>query len=352
MDNLREILVSEITGLKSLLRLNADGVGDDDDLVAQLTRIRISLEKFSAELLGSTRSMDVITPDTLPSSISSSPTRSSSGLNSNRSSTTTAASLDDCAPSGGGGGNVGGLEEDDAFLRLSSLLAGLQAQAEAAVSSGFSTSAPTTPLVRAFMDSDSNSSADDDATVSPGSLGSSGEVGRKCELTRTLSLPHPFLAPAPRRLRKAATIGASLREENASAASGGRDRNNPTVNITSASDSPLSSGAGGDTGFPPTPPPSLRRRGRPESRHRPTLSDVFDVPSPTPTTPDRRNSPLPKELEIEGLLTEFLEDRAKVEMGFRWVWVYLLGGGMVWALVGWLLGWGCVECAVGCELGR
>lgn len=38
MDNLREILVSEITGLKSLLRLNADGVGDDDDLVAQLTR--------------------------------------------------------------------------------------------------------------------------------------------------------------------------------------------------------------------------------------------------------------------------------------------------------------------------
>ncbi|KAG0129533.1 hypothetical protein HOY82DRAFT_579726 [Tuber indicum] len=345
MDNLRETLVSEITGLKSLLRLNADGVGDDDDLVAQLTRTRISLEKFSTELLGSTRSTDVVTPDTLPSSLSSSPTRSSSSLNSNRSSTTTAASLDDCTPSGGG------LEEDDAFLRLSSLLAGLQAQAEAAVSSGFSTSAPTTPLVRAFVDSDSNSSGDEDAAISPGVLGSSGEVKRKCELTRTLSLPHPFLAPAPRRLRKAATIGVSLREEAASTASGGKDRNNPTVNITPVPDSPPWNGAGGDTGFPLTPPPSLRRRGRAESRHRPTLSDVFDVPSPTPT-PDRRNSWLPKELEIDGLLTEFLEGREGVEMGFRWVWMYLLGGGIVWAFVGWLLSWGCVECAANCELGR
>ncbi|RPA93712.1 hypothetical protein L873DRAFT_1703895 [Choiromyces venosus 120613-1] len=349
MDNLREILVSEITGLKSLLRLNADGVGDDDDLVAQLTRTRISLEKFSTELLGSTRSTDVITPDTLPSSVSSSPTRSS--LNSNRSSaTTTAASLDDCTLSGGVNG--GGLEEDDAFLRLSSLLAGLQAQAEAAVSSGFSTSAPTTPLVRTFVDSDSNSSTDGDSAITPGVLGSNGEFRQKCELTRTHSLPHPFLAPAPRRLRKAASTGISLREETASAAAANsaKDQSHPTVNVTLALDSPLWAGAGGDTGRPPTLPPALRRRGKPEDRHRPTLSDVFDVPSPAPTTPDRRNSLLPKELEIEGLLTEFLEDREKAETGFRWVWVYLLGGGIVWALVGWLLRWGCVECAA--RLGR
>ncbi|PUU74842.1 hypothetical protein B9Z19DRAFT_1103254 [Tuber borchii] len=349
MDNLREILVSEITGLKSLLRLNADGVGDDDDLVAQLTRTRISLEKFSTELLGSTRSTDVITPDTLPSSVASSPTRSGSSLSSNRSSTTTAASLDGCTPSGGANG---GLEEDDAFLRLSSLLAGLQAQAEAAVSSGVSTSAPTTPLVRTFVDSDSNSSADEDAAISPGISGSSGKVRQKCELTRTLSLPHPFLAPAPRKLRKAATLGVSLREECASDANGGNDRGNPTVNITSAPDSPPWNGAGGDTGFRPTPPPSLRYRGKSGNRHRPTLSDVFDVPSPTPTTPDRKNSLLPEGLEIEGLLTEFLEAREKVEMGFQWVWVYLLSGGIVWALVGWLLSWGCMECAVSCEMGR
>ena len=312
-------------------------------------RTRISLEKFSTELLGSTRSTDVITPDTLPSSVSSSPTRSASSLNSNRSSTTTAASLDGCAPSGG---VSGGLEEDDTFLRLSSLLAGLQAQAEAAVSSGFSTSAPTTPLARAFVDSDSNSSADEEGAISPGILGSNGEIRQKCELTRTLSLPHPFLAPAPRRLRKAATVGVSLREECASTASDGNHRGNPTVNITSAPDSPPWNGAGGGAGFPPTPPPSLRCRGKPGNRHRPTLSDVFDVPSPTPSTPDRRNSLLPEGLEIEGLLTEFLEVREKVEMGFRWVWVYLLGGGIVWALVGWLLSWGCVECAVSCEIGR
>lgn len=315
--------------------------------VNEVDRTRISLEKFSTELLGSTRSTDVITPDTLPSSVASSPTRPTSSLNSNRSSTTTAASLDGCTPSGGVNG---GLEEDDTFLRLSSLLAGLQAQAEAAVSSGFSTSAPTTPLVRTFVDSDSNSSADEDAAISPGILGSSGEVRQKCELTRTLSLPHPFLAPAPRRLRKTATLGVSLREDCASDANGGNDRGNPTVNITSAPDSPPRSGVGGDTGFPPTPPPSLRCRGKSGIRHRPTLSDVFDVP--TPTTPDRRNSLLPEGLELEGLLTEFLEAREKVEMGFRWVWVYLLGGGIVWALVGWLLSWGCMECVVSCEMGR
>lgn len=41
MAYLREVLVSEVTGLKSLLRLTADGIGDSDDLVAQLTRYDI-----------------------------------------------------------------------------------------------------------------------------------------------------------------------------------------------------------------------------------------------------------------------------------------------------------------------
>jgi hypothetical protein len=38
MDLLRDTLVAEITGLKSLLRLSSDGIGDDDDLVVHLTR--------------------------------------------------------------------------------------------------------------------------------------------------------------------------------------------------------------------------------------------------------------------------------------------------------------------------
>lgn len=38
MEQSRETLSEHLTGLKSLLRLNADGVGDDDDLTIQLNR--------------------------------------------------------------------------------------------------------------------------------------------------------------------------------------------------------------------------------------------------------------------------------------------------------------------------
>lgn len=38
MEVSRETLSEHLTGLKSLLRLNADGIGDDEDLATQLTR--------------------------------------------------------------------------------------------------------------------------------------------------------------------------------------------------------------------------------------------------------------------------------------------------------------------------
>ena len=54
--------------------------------------------------------------------------------------------------------------------------------------------------------------------------------------------------------------------------------------------------------------------------------------------------------DLEGLLAEFLEERGlfvehhQQDMAFRWVWVYVLSGGLVWTAVGWLLGWGCGPC--------
>ncbi|KAI5858458.1 hypothetical protein BZA05DRAFT_4525 [Tricharina praecox] len=53
------------------------------------------------------------------------------------------------------------------------------------------------------------------------------------------------------------------------------------------------------------------------------------------------------ELDIEGMLTEFLELAARngeQDMMFRWVWTYMLSGGIVWMFVGWFLGWGCSGC--------
>jgi hypothetical protein len=99
-----------------------------------------------------------------------------------------------------------------------------------------------------------------------------------------------------------------------------------------------------DDGMPPTPPPSIRKREN--AKGRPALSPAsFNTPTPSPQL-ERRNSNLPKELEIEGLLAEFLESRERAEVMFKWVWIYLLGGGIVWGVVGWVLGWGCTECSV------
>lgn len=49
MEQSRETLSEHLTGLKSLLRLNADGVGDDDDLTIQLNRYIFVLYPFFIE---------------------------------------------------------------------------------------------------------------------------------------------------------------------------------------------------------------------------------------------------------------------------------------------------------------
>jgi hypothetical protein len=56
--------------------------------------------------------------------------------------------------------------------------------------------------------------------------------------------------------------------------------------------------------------------------------------------------------DFEGILAEFLDERIfgrygeqqRQDVMFRWVWVYILSGGLVWAAVGWFLKWGCSAC--------
>ena len=58
-------------------------------------------------------------------------------------------------------------------------------------------------------------------------------------------------------------------------------------------------------------------------------------------------SPQSVELDIEGMLTEFLELSVKngeQDMVFRWVWIYMMSGGIMWLFVGWFLRWGCSGC--------
>jgi hypothetical protein len=187
-------------------------------------------------------------------------------------------------------------DDDDAFVRLSTLLAGLQAQAEAAVSSRFVVSAPSTPL--------------------PSEDGEKGGGG--CTLQRAASLPYPILAPAPRG-RRVGTVAIAKGEEGSSAVDGRDD----------------------DDGM--LAPSVLKGR----EKTWPSLSVSVSPREMPPSTPlfERKNSGIPsKEMEIEGLLSEFLESRDKVEVMFRWVWMYLLGGGVVWWAVGLALGWGCGQC--------
>ncbi|KAI5776614.1 hypothetical protein EDC01DRAFT_775089 [Geopyxis carbonaria] len=58
------------------------------------------------------------------------------------------------------------------------------------------------------------------------------------------------------------------------------------------------------------------------------------------------------ETDLERLVGEFLDERlgrGEEELMFRWVWMYLMGGGIVWWLVAWALQWGC-SCANGGDL--
>lgn len=72
----RDILAEELTNLRSLLRLNADGIGDEADLISQLNQTRAAIDQFYT-ILCERRDL-LVTPETLPpgspaSSIATSP---------------------------------------------------------------------------------------------------------------------------------------------------------------------------------------------------------------------------------------------------------------------------------------
>lgn len=58
------------------------------------------------------------------------------------------------------------------------------------------------------------------------------------------------------------------------------------------------------------------------------------------------------DLDLDGLIADFLEERLSAQSGeydlmFRWVWIYMVGGGFLWLVVGRILGWGhaCGDCS-------
>lgn len=445
MEISRETLSEHLTGLKSLLRLNADGIGDDEDLATQLNRsvfafipfteaavadlgpnrTRVALDRFEGDLLGHQHIIrgDVITPDTLPPSSCSSATADEdfdredgvpyfSRPTTASSMTSTRFSLDSLPSSWKNSSNgllsprdslsrkpyacVEDVEEKDeeeeeactseaeeetvqndvAFQRLSMLLAGLQAQAEAAVSS------PTTPLRQPgaldlsvgieeeqqeellFPDM-SRSTSSSMMTVTNSAIGSSTPGPGTPKLTQPFqrSSTLPFIAPRPPRGGSRAIVD---KDEDLTYRS---TAHSPIISLSSTiplspilkpstSTSPLPS----TFDLPPTPPSTLRKR--------PTVLDVSPSKSavlstlsspalyqkpgvastlPSPALLARRGSHL-KDTDFEALLNEFLEvtqmrnQEGAYDVMFRWVWVYLLGGGVVWVAVGWMLGWGCREC--------
>lgn len=54
----------------------------------------------------------------------------------------------------------------------------------------------------------------------------------------------------------------------------------------------------------------------------------------------------PEEWDLERAVAEMLEGMRDNTQNaiFEYVWVWLLGGGVVWTMVGWALGWGCTTC--------
>lgn len=391
MEVSREALVQNLTGLKSLLRLNADGIGDDEDLATLLSSTRLALDRFEGDLLGNQHIIreDVITPDTLPPSSSASvadedldrddgvtyfsrPTTASS-VTSQRFSLNSLSSTWQSTPNSllftsprdslsrkfGFMENVKDIQEtveqeedeepgqnDVAFQRLSMLLAGLQAQAEAAVSS------PTGPL-RQF------------ATLRPPAEikeeEEDGELG-KGELRSSISSTNPSIANAmgfntscpgtPRLVtsfhRPSSSVPfVSLRHS----------RKNSRVIIDTDGDSfgiPLSPMIPGSASkshtfeLPPTPPPTLRKR--PAGLDLDPSKSGISSCLPSPAVLSRHNSYVVTDTDLETLLSDFLEQtqirniEGAYDILFTRVWAYLFGSGIVWAIVGWMLGWGCSEC--------
>ncbi|KAL7269144.1 hypothetical protein RUND412_008203 [Rhizina undulata] len=365
VESTRDSLVDQLTGLRSLLRLNADGVGDDIDLFAQLTFTRAALDRFAASLSQQKDEDDEIlaaeTFESRPASLSmtassasTSPRLSLESLPSWQSSPTSQMSIsprrslqklndadNESAIEDGLEGDVV-TTQDDTFVRLSSLLASLQAQAEAAVS------APTTAQLK---DADSEHTEDDDMTA--------------------LGFTTLFKLPFNNRNHRKANSTPPIQ--------------NPNTNFNFTSNSSKSSAD--PPKLSPTTPisPAFHRTQSmpflpPRKHKRDPSTEEFYLPPSTPTNPFRRRATTPqdprlvsacntpsgmstpirsatfprsrrgsstlKDFELEQLLVEFIESRNREEdVMFKWVWIYLMGGGLIYFVVGWALKWNC-ECSV------
>ncbi|KAH8151977.1 uncharacterized protein LAJ45_03970 [Morchella importuna] len=372
MEVSRESLVQNLTGLKSLLRLNADGIGDDEDLATLLSSTRLALDRFEGDLLGNQHIIreDVITPDTLPPSSMTSQRFSLDSLSSTWQSTPNSllftSPRDSLSRKFGFMESVKDIQEsaeqeeeeeeagqnDVAFQRLSMLLAGLQAQAEAAVGS------PTGPL-RQFG-----------ALKPPAEIKEEEEdeeFGRGATLSRTSPSANPSMAtttssaigfntscPGTPRLatsfhRSSSSVPlVSLRHSRKNS----RviiDKDGDTFGIPLSPMIPVSTASKPHTfELPPTPPPTLRKRPIGLDLAPPKSGISSSLPSPAVLS--RHNSYLVTDTDLETLLSDFLEQtqirniEGAYDIMFTRIWAYLFGSGIVWAIIGWLLGWGCSEC--------
>jgi hypothetical protein len=378
----REQLSEQLTTLKSLLRLEADGIGDREDLFDALEKTRQTIERFSITLRRESLNLDIGCTDVTPPhadpfdfeapaspnpfdspcpapaeeegsvdgnrnprlSFSGSSSTQSSWRSSSSTISTTATSISPrdslvsrrFAPSPVSvfpspylgrlreeefrfGDEADGFVEeegDDAetpdasFERLSTILASLQRQAEAAVFS------PTIDE----EDSPANFWGDGGGDLSPTS-------------TRTITC---------RRTVRSAPGTPGL-----------------TPILTSLASSAVSP-AISPSHFPR--PPLDAKLGVPDQLLPPFSPELPPNLSSCPATPGitrrRTGKSVPESEEgtkwedFEGILAEFLDERIfgrygeqqRQDVMFRWVWVYILSGGLVWAAVGWFLKWGCSAC--------
>lgn len=409
----RDALSGQLTTLKSLLRLDADGIGDREDLLDVLDKARQTIERYSITLRRESLGLDSptahVTPpnpdgftfdltaggdgddddgdddgedddddgedDDVAASIrlrslsGSSSTPSSSWRSSSSTVSTTATSISPrdslfsrrFAPSPvhvsptpylrrlrekefGFGDAMGAFieeeedgdgteeaDEDASFERLSSILASLQQQAEAAVLSPAAT------------------------------VGGEEGGGRERDGAALLLDPASFW-------RDGAGGGDVSPSSTRTITCGGAPRSAPTT--PGLATPTLASPRHSAVSLPAFSRPPSARPGAPDQQQQllSPFSPIFPLSScpPTPSLTRRRTAAARTTLEgeggsdgggggtkwedLEGLLAEFLEERGvfvkhhQQDVVFGWVWVYMLSGGLVWMAVGWLLGWGCRSC--------
>jgi len=373
----REQLSEQLTALKSLLRLDADGIGEPEDLLDVIEETKANLERFSISVQREGVLNTTIAPPTLtageiegfqfgieveaeepqspsrerrlsetsstrsswrssPGSIASTPATSVSHRDSRRltSPPPVFRSPSPCPSRFRGFGDIQGMvgdgygvdeEGDDdyendmsdaSFQRLSTILASLQQQAEAAVFSPAPPAIEEEPETPMFW------------------------RDRGCSANTTVTDDH---SPA-------STMTITCRRRSAPS----------TPGLTPTTLSRSGTGLSAAIQFPR--PPSSLRRSNAEHLLLPPFSPMTpSMPSPpanfaamaelvrrkTTTALDGAVESGTAESDIEGMLTEFLElsaRNAEQDVVFRWVWIYMLSGGIVWLVVGWFLGWGCSGC--------